>query len=194
MTNDESSLPTLYMGEAAATLTTICNAIDNGADLDETMLELFNTTATQLSEGVDRRKGAARYLKGAIEQAKAYEEQVTSHRKKLESALAKLKVMTKEIVEANPDIPFKDGLGKKLSIVKNSKPSVKYDFELTYKSVRNVLPTFRDELPLSDEELLRYGVPSEFLALDTGKVLADLQAGVELSWAELAQGYHLRGL
>ena len=133
------SLPKLYMGEAAATLTSLCNAIDNSADLDETMAELFATTTRQLSDGVGRRKAAARAISAAVEQTKLYEKQVTSHRRKLEAALVKLKDMTKEIVEANPDIPFKDELGRKLTIAKNSKAGGKYDFELSTKPTRNIM-------------------------------------------------------
>jgi hypothetical protein len=185
--------PKVFLGYAASTLTTICNAIDNGADLDETMLELFDATATQLSEGVGRRKAVARTLKAAIEQAKAYKAQVDSHQKSLESALTRLKAMTKEIVEANPDIPFKDELGKKLTIVKNSKPSVRYDFEMTSRSLRNILPWERPE-DIIAAGLGDYMQEEKIYTLCTGEVLEDLEAGIELPWARLAQGYHLRGL
>ena len=186
------SLPKLYMGEAAATLTSLCTAIDAGADLDETVMELFATTSQQLSEGVGRRKAAARAISGAIEQTKLYEKQVTSHRRKLEAALVKLKEMTKEIVEANPDIPFKDELGKKLTIVKNSKPGVKYDFELSTKPTRNIMEGEALDMVLADTP--QYIERVQHYVLDTGKVLADLQAGVDIPWAELNQGFHLRGL
>ena len=186
------SLPKLYMGEAAATLTSLCNAIDNGADLDETMAELFATTTRQLSDGVGRRKAAARAISGAIEQTKLYEKQVTSHRRKLEAALVKLKELTREIVEANPDIPFKDELGKKLTIVKNSKPGVKYDFELSAKPTRNILEGEALDMVLGDTPT--YVERVQYYVLDTGKVLADLQAGVDIPWATMSQGYHIRGL
>jgi hypothetical protein len=192
MMTTDAIVPKVFLGYAASTLTTICNAIDNGADLDETMLELFDTTAHQLSEGFERRKAVARSLKAAIEHTKAYEKQVNDHRKKLESALSRLKSMTKEIVEANPDIPFKDSLGKKLTIVKNSKPGVNYDFELGTKSVRNIMPEGCG--PFNEADIVDYVKTEEVLTLDTGKVMADLVAGVELPWARLAQGYHLRGL
>lgn len=184
--------PKLYMGAAAATLTSLCNAIDNGADLDETMTELFATTTQKLSDGVGRRKAAARAISGAIEQTKAYEKQVTSHRRKLEAALVKLKEMTKEIVEANPDIPFKDELGKKLTIVKNSKPSVSYDFDLGHKATRNILDGEALDTVLGDTPA--YVERVQHYVLDTGKVLADLQAGADIPWATMSQSYHLRGL
>jgi hypothetical protein len=186
-------VPKIHLGYAANTLTTICNAIDNGADLDETMLELFETTATQLSEGVDRRKGAARYLKGAIEQAKAYEKQVTSHRKQLETALTKLKAMTKEIVEANPDIPFKDGLGKKLSIAKNGKASLVYDFDFEFTVIRDVVSYAAYEY-LRESEYLDYIEETSVYTLNTGKLRADLEAGKKSPVAHLEHGSNLRGL
>jgi hypothetical protein len=155
------------------------------------MMGLFETTAVQLSESVDRRKAAARAIKSKVEELKEFEKHVTGHRKKLEESLAKLKAMTKTIVEANPDIPFKDKLGKKLSIAKNGRPSVKYDFELTHKSVRNIMLE-----PLADleEHYAEYVLTEVIHTLDTGRVLADLQAGKELPWAKLVHGTNLRGL
>jgi hypothetical protein len=184
--------PKVHLGYSANALSVICEAIESSDDLDETMIALFNETSRQLSAGVGRRKAAARGIRYAIEQAKAYEKQVTHHRKKLESALDKLKEMTKEIVEAHPDLPFKDELGKKLTIVKNSKPGIRYDFELTYKTVRNIVAF--DQPPAYEEEWNKYIKTEMYTVLDTGRVLADLEAGAELPWARLERGSHLRGL
>jgi hypothetical protein len=184
--------PKVHLGYSANALSTICEAIESSDDLDETMVALFNETSRQLSAGVGRRKAAARAIRFSIEQAKAYEKQVTHHRKRLESALDKLKQMTKEIVEAHPDLPFKDELGKKLTIVANAKAGVKYDFDLGHKTVRNIIAF--DQPPVYEEEWKKYVKTEMYHVLDTGRVLADLEKGVELPWARLERGTHLRWL
>jgi hypothetical protein len=184
--------PKVHFGLAASQLAELCRVIDNGEDVDEVMLAMFEETGKALSDSVDRRQAFAEALKAAIATAKEHKKSVDSYQKQLERAQTRLKEITKEIMELHPDLPYKNSLGKKLAIVRNSKPSVKYDFELTYKSVRNIMPDGCG--PFNEAEIVEYVKTVEVLTLDTGKVLADLEAGVELPWASLIQGTHLRGL
>jgi chaperonin cofactor prefoldin len=181
--------PKLHFGIAAAQLAELCKIIDEGGEVDDVMIAMFQETGEALSASVDRRQAFADALKAAIETTKAHKKTVDAYQKQLERAQTKLKEITKQVMELHPDLPYKNSLGKKLSIVKNSKPSVKYDFELTYKSVRNIiLPPHSNEI---DPE---YIMTEDVHTLDTGKVLADLEAGKELPWASLIQGTNLRGL
>jgi hypothetical protein len=97
----------------------------------------------------------------------------------------------KACLEANPGVPFKDSLGRKVYLQRNP-PSLKLFVDVREKK------TISNAIDMASADLL--GVPRDyikevsFLVLDTEKVKADLQAGKELGWARIDQGAHCRGI
>lgn len=173
--------PKVPMAFAMSTLAAMCDAIDNGAELDDALVAQFQEAKLDLVEAIDRRVAFFRYLQGQIAAAKAARDAWQDDYKRLQAIEEKFKEKTKELVEAHPDLP-KEGTIGKLAVQANP-PSVKLTFE-DRKLTRHVIDFF--------------GVDEKYIKTETtytlnAKLVADdLKAGVELPWARLEQGTHIR--
>lgn len=174
-----SNLPKISFHEAAQQLSSICAIIDVTENIDDLLLKEFDDALVDVTKSIDRRKAFYRECESKIEMAKAYRDQVTKHIKQYEKVKERLIEVTKNVVEANPDIPFKDSFGKQLKVMDNPTPKL---------VVRN---PFMATIESEEEKALywrpRYEVHAE-------KVKEDLLAGKELSFAHLEFGKQLRGM
>ncbi len=170
----------MRLNDAAANLSAIClslemceDAIDPRA-VDQYLLNLFDNVSMELTDSVERRKAFANELRSKIELAKKYRDDGIKQQKRYELILERLIENTKRTVEANPDIPFKDALGGRLRILPNPSPTV----------------IIIDPAQVSDEYMTKKLV----LDFNKAKIKEDIKNGVELEWARLEYGTHLRGL
>ena len=176
----------------ASALTSICEQIENGDNIDDALLAQFNETKLDIAEAIDRRKSFKRYLEMMIDHCKAGKNEIHEQQKRFETVLERLKEKTKEIIEQNPDVPYVDSFGKKLTVVNNGTPKLELKLPLTAsKTVSHII---------DKEQCDFFGVDSKYikqvsyLTLDTELLKSDLKAGEKLEWAELAWNKQLRGL
>lgn len=185
----------LYLSEAAAELTQICRLIDENDDpeLPQELIDSFKTNVDALAAGVDRRKAVAAEFKSKIQLAKDYARQMRDFAVKLEKAFDVFKKRTLEVVEANPDVLFKDSLGRKLTAARNARPKLilAVDGLRGKKMVNNIV---------DEAAILLFDIDPKYLqevrytVLDTEKIVADLSDGKTLGWASLETAKHLRGI
>ncbi len=172
--------------EASRILAELCTRLDNGDDELLSVIEIFNDAKLSVAEAIDRRKAVAVALKSYIAAGVQAKQDLTRQIDKLARALQALKDSTKVIIEMRPDIPYRDSFGSKLSVAKNGTAALITTVDPRTKSISNVVDA--DKVPVEYLNVVSY------FQLNTEKVRADLEAGVELTWARLEQGTQLRGL
>lgn len=175
------------LSEAASWLSTLADAIEAGTDLSPLLAE-FHDTALLVSDGVARRIMRFDILETAIENAKKNEKSWRFLRQSLEFVQEGLLDATKDIVAANPDVPFKSHLGC-FKVIKNP-PKLLLElshFDRTFKHV------------VSFQDIERYGMDPEHYTiteavatLNTDVIKQDLIKGKEVPYAKLDRGTHLR--
>jgi hypothetical protein len=176
---------------AAICLNEIADEIEKGVSISDALMIQFSEHQANIQESIDRRKAFKRYLKMMIEACKDQKRFIAEEQARFETVLDKFEEKTKEIIEANPNIPFTDSLGKKVSVSRNGTPRLEVDFPLGSKSFGNIVDL---------EQASFFEVPSEYVqqvsfhTLDTKKLKDDLAAGHILKWARLQFGTQLRGL
>lgn len=173
-----SSLPSkIPLAFAAMLLAKVSDDIESG-NLDATLIAAFEDAKLATSEAVDRRIAFDGFIKAAINQCKETAKSWRDEATKLEKAHKRFLERTKEIVEANPDIPFVGTLGR-FAIQKNN-PAVESDV---------------DEV---DEETIDFlGIDPKYIVvkttyqIDKTKLSQDLKNGVNIPWARLKQSQRL---
>lgn len=171
------------MAWAATALAALCERIDNGEDPHAVAAE-FASTELALADAVDRRIAMIRFVEGAIEGAKAARDAYAADAQRLTDLLTSMKDRTKDIVQANPDLPYSGTLGR-FTVQKNGGHA---PLKLTF-----------GDREVSKTELDLFEVPERFVGskvvfwIRTDEVRAALAAGEKLPWAELEErGHHLR--
>lgn len=159
--------------EAAIDLSEICERIDNEEEIDDLVKMEFDKAITDVVEAVDRRKYLVSEIDQKIAAAKAYRDKAVKAIKTFERIRDRVIETTKQVVESHPDIPFKDSLGKKLSVIKNPTPSLKITGEWDQKKFAKIIRKIELDKPALKEALL---------------------AGEEVDYAELEYGKQLRGM
>lgn len=175
-----SSLPTkIPLAFAAMLLAKVSDDIESG-NLDATLITAFEDAKLATSEAVDRRIAFDGFIKAAINQCKETAKGWRDEAAKLEKAHKRFLERTKEIVEANPDIPFQGNLGK--FAIQANPPSVAYEFE---------------EFDLNEALIDTLGIDPQYVVIETTyrinkqKISQDLKNGVEIPWAKLTQSKRL---
>lgn len=177
---------------AATALVTLSQQVEDGAELDDAMVQAFDDAKLSITEAIDRRKSFKNYLLMMIDRCKAAKAEVNERQKFFERTLERLTENTKRVIEKNPDVPYTDSLGAKVSLVKNGTPKLNMKLPLTAsKSVSNVIDQTSVDMFAIDPKYIK---PVSFLTLDVEAIKADLKAGVACEWAELEFGTQLRGL
>lgn len=182
-----SNLPSISFSEAAKTLSYVCHMIDDEdghIDLDLVLQEQFDDALTNISASIDRRKAFYRELNSKIEMAKSYRDEVTKHIKRYEKIQERFIEKTKQVILANPDIPFKDSFGKRLKVIDTPTPRLVFDQDLSAALNMNLLPL----------SAIEYATPKTTLVMNNEKLKEDLLAGKELPFAHLEYGKQLRGM
>ena len=182
----------LSLFSAAIALADLCDKIDNVDELDDALLKEFDEASTSLEESIDRRKFVLREAQSKIELARAYKKSLDDTIKRLSKVQERIEKTTMELISSKPDLPFKDSFGNKVSIRKNSQPSLTFTLNLRdSKVVSNIL----DESSISVLNIdSKYLKTVSYTTLDTEKLKLDLQTGVAIEWASLVWGSHVRGL
>ncbi len=189
---EKKYLPQTSFFSAAVILAEICDKMDNSDEIDEEILAQFDTATTSLEESIDRRKFVVREAESKIELARSYKRSLDETIKKLQKVQERIIESTKTMVGLNPNIPFKDTLGNKLTVRKNSQPHLVLALDLREgKTVSNILDDASISLLGIDEKYIKQ---VSYTTLNTEKVKSDLALGVEIPWASLHFGTHLRGL
>jgi len=177
---------------AAAALVAICQQIEDGINIEDALLAQFNETKLDIAEAIDRRKGLKNYLEMMISHCKAGKSDINDQQKRFETVLERLKEKTKQILIENPEIPYVDSFGKKLSVVNNGTPRLDLKLPITIsKSVNNIV---------DQQECITFGIDQKYLrtvsyiTLDTETLRNDLKSGTILPWADLTWSTQLRGL
>jgi len=171
------------LAQAAQALSEITRQIDEGADLNATILAQFSNARLDLATGVDFTVGMLRFLEGNVQACKAARDAYIARANQLEQMAKAWKEATIGVMQKNPDLPYAGTLGR-LAIQKNP-PSLKLTFETQSCSTT-----------ITDETLLAVGISPKYVQpvykLLTDVVKADLKAGIQIPWASTDQGNHLR--
>jgi len=158
---------------AAIDLSEICERIDNSEEIDDLVKMEFDKAVTDVVAAVDRRKHLVNEIDQKIAAAKEYKAKADKALKTFERIRDRVIQTTKEVVEANPDIPFKDSFGKKLTVMKNPTPSLKITGEWDQKKFAKIIRK---------------------VELDKTALKEALLAGEEVDYAKLDYGTQLRGM
>lgn len=189
------SFPKISFSDAALSLAKICNEIDNAescghletdSQIDILLEKEFSDALIAVTESVDKRKAFYAELVSKIDLAKGYRLKVDIEIDKYEKIKERLIAYTKHIVEAYPNIPFKDSFGKQLKVIDNHNPKLIVDFGDDNEN--------QEQYTTRQEAMAPYFFETRELNLDKEKIKADLVAGKKLSFAHLEYGKQLRGM
>lgn len=161
----------LSFSEAAADLEILCEQIDDGADINQLVTQLFNRAQDELKDAVDRRIKFIKYAESQVVIAKEMRDEWAARAKRFEKAMEYIKNNTKEVIKANPNIPYKGTIGG-FKLYKNSQPSLKLIDEVF------------DELD--------YVKVVEETVFESDRLRQDLKDGKIVMGASLEYGEHLR--
>lgn len=169
--------------KAAEDLAEVCREIEDyeGMPSDElnvmeALEKRFDLANAHLESSIDRRKAFIAELKSKVEQGREVKKNIDKVLKRLNRLETSLKAMTLYAMHQMPNQPFRDSMGRKLSLQK-SPPVVKVDEGL--------------ELASLPEQYLK----SELVySIDKEALKADLELGVEIPWARLERTEYVRGL
>lgn len=162
--------------EAATNLAILCDYIDNGIDINDIIINEFNIRKGDATAAVDYQKALYLNTESDIKMHKVYRDSINDEIKKLECILVRIEENTKKAVLDNPDIIFRDSLGKKLSVLNNAAPKVVINDGISinqYSDYARVITKYEPDLV---------------------KIKEDLLGGAEIAWAKLEYGTQLRGL
>lgn len=169
---------------AADNFATICEAIDNG-NLNETIDALFSEARLELTAAVDRRVLFLQFISGNIEKAEKVRDAWKTRVEQLKHVEKRVKDKTIDVMQAQQTVQYNGEIGK-LCLQANP-PALELKIPVGSKSFNNIL----DGKYIAD-------IPNEYLKtisfvqLDTAALKRDLDEGVEVPFAELKRGTHLR--
>lgn len=171
---EKSNKPTLKpFALAAIDLAEICERIDNEENIDDLVKMEFDAAVDDVVSAVDRRKFLLGEVEAKIKQAKDYRDRAIKAIRAFEKIKERVVETTKQVIEANPNIPFKDSLGKKVTVMKNPTPSLKINEGWQESDYAKVVRS---------------------LELDKATLKQDLLEGKEVDFAKLEYGTQLRGM
>ena len=182
-----SVIPKIPLDEAALILRELCEAIDNGLDLDAALLERFADAKLDVSNAVDRRIFFFAKIDEELAAARAVREAWKAKMQEWDAKVQQLKTLedriwaaTKAVVEGNPELPYQGQYGK-LAVQKNG----------------GVVPLTTEFDTLDADTIATFGIEARFYkvgySMDNAAIRAALEAGEDLPWARLGvRGTSLR--
>lgn len=177
---------------AASFATTLAQQIEEGADLDQALIEEFKGAEVSIAEAIDRRKALVSYCDMMIDRCKAAKNECGDQQKKFERIKERVKEDTKKVIEENPGVPYVDSIGRKVQVVNNGTPKLKLNLPLTgSKNVGHILDQTTIEMFVINPKYIK---KVSFLTLDVELLKNDLRDGFNCDWAELEFNKQLRGL
>lgn len=171
--------PKVSFSEAATHLSVICDKIDDNPEtIDALIVNEFEDALSDVTASVDRRKAFYRELVYKIEMAVQFQHEISKHIERYRRIKDRLIEVTKQVIEANPGMPFKDSFGKQLKVIDNPTPKLIIEDEVW--EANDIVSPYQKEI-LTKE-------------WDKNKIKEDLLAGKKLSFARLEYGKQLRGM
>lgn len=177
---------------AAQLLTNLCDEIDASPNLSKSLEMAFQEANIGLAESIDRRKAVLWAISGSLKAARGARDELDAYVQKLKAIKKSIELDTKEAMILAPDLPWKDSMGRKLTLCNNSSPKVLFPFDVKEKrSFSNLV---------HDETIRMFEIPKRFLkgilitSLDMPAIKQALKDGEKLSWADLELGKQVRGL
>jgi hypothetical protein len=169
---------------AAENLAKILHAIDEG-DVGETIAAVLDSERLNLSAAVSRRVVFFELLSSTLQMA---EEKRDAWKRKVEQ----LKHVEKRIKDATIQAMQIDNTVKKIGedgnlCLQDSPPALVLNVETSSRSFGNIIS---DDAAKTIPQ--KYLVQTNFLQLNTAELKKDLDAGIELPFASLKRGVHLR--
>jgi hypothetical protein len=172
---------------AATQLTMLCDIVDNGGDLSDSMVTLFGETKTALADATDRRILFWNYCENQIDHAKEMQKEWAERKQRLDAILTLFKNKTAAIIEENENLPFEGRHGHLR--IQNNPPSLKLAFDVQDVTARSVVSLSQVETFKIDP---KYLARMELFTVVKDAVKKDLLNGAELTWAKIEQGKSLR--
>ena len=173
--------------EAVLTLSTICERIENGETIDETLSCLFENGKLALADAVDRRIALLHVVKGLAAEAKSAKEEWSSRVYQLNKIEESIKARTKEAMKIDPELPYKGTIGK-LALQKSPAKLV-----LDVATYDERLPNVLNPIDLKERVFPTEVVEKHiYYTLNKAKVKEMLKKGEKFLWARLVQDDHVR--
>lgn len=171
--------PTVPIAQAAASLASVCDLIDGGANPKDAIVQvMFAAGRRQLADCVDEHIAFKAFVEGAAETAKQAKAAWEASRKRLVGIAAAVEELLKTTIEEKPDLPYSGSIGA-LAIHKNP-PKVELAWGYGV---------------ITEEHVQFYGIDEQYLRrsveLDLDAIKRDLKAGKDIPWATLVQGTKL---
>lgn len=180
--------PTLSLTESAARLEQLAERLDAGEPLTPLFQAIFAQAKLEHVQGVADAINFCASLEALLLGAKRGRDAWAERARQLKSALEAFKAEAVKARAAYPNLPWTDTYGARLSLCNNSSASLVHDLPLSDMTARGVLEQEDvDRLPAKYVKIVSY------LTLNAAAVKEDLKAGVQLPWARLERGQHVRG-
>lgn len=170
---DESTRPSL--NEVAECLSAIIEDMEDQQNLKSILERELPSAFSDIQRGVDKRKALVREIDSKIALAKSLKDTYGKEIKRYEGVREGVVHQMKQLLEKNPNVPFTDSLGKRLTLQRNAQPKL---ILTDPNSIPEEFCTFKKEI---DKNKLRE-------AITNSPTLAD-RLGVRLEF-----GTQLRGL
>lgn len=177
---------------ATRILADLCDQVDESPELSDALLQAFKAAAVSHAESIDRRKALMWAIEGSLKAARGARAEVDAYVQRLKAIAEKVKLTTKEAMQEAPDLPWKDSVGRKLTLAKNAEEKLILSFDVKAKRTFTNL--------VHSETVRMFDIPEKYLKritvtlLDSDAIKADLAAGVSIMWAEAKRDFNVRGL
>ena len=180
------------LAEAANDLQTMMRMLEDGQDIAPYM-DQFSLADDHAVAAIDRRKYILKEVSAKIDVLQRMRDEISSHMEKLKEIDRKVRQTTKDVVEANPDVSFRDGMGNKVYLCKGPRSKMNLEFETTSANIKYIL---KDE---DFKNLVLHGYGQyvkrvSYDVLDTEALRKDIEEGQPISFASLETTTHVRGL
>lgn len=172
--------PTVPIAQAAASLASVCDLIDGGANPKDAIVQvMFAAGRRQLADCVDEHIAFKTFVEGAAETAKQAKAAWEASRKRLVAVAAAVDELLKTTIEEKPDLPYSGRIGS-LAVHKNPP---------------KVVLAWGEDTSVTEEQIQFWGIDEEYLRrsaeVDLDAIKRDLKAGKDIPWATTVQGTKL---
>lgn len=178
----------LTLAAHVAELEAIIAEMPEDGEVPSEVLTRFEGAQLELAQKVDRYIALLEAGKFLAEALKEREQRMRQARKGAERLTEKLKEMAKFVMESTGRRALPGAELGTLALHKNPE-SVHVDFDVQDKTVYRCLDA---ALLTMEPSLLTYVKTFMFHSIDLEKLKADLKSGMEVPWARLASGSHVR--
>lgn len=170
--------------QAVLDLAAVCQQIDESADITDVLIKTLGELKQGLVTAVDRNILFEKSLKAQIATAKEMKDSWTHRQKVLESVKESHSGYMLAAIASSGGLPFKGTQGEIRA--QASPPSMDLTIKTDRRSFETITAQDAEQIPL------KYVTETTLLSLNKDAIREDLQNGVELSFAKLTRGRHIR--